>query len=363
MDPRFDSQGRRRRPDLELGPGISVAAYQWIQRRKSSVQQKYYNFERYANNIAAPKFPYSARCSIPLGHEQSEHTEDAGLLPEFEVTTTNSQLAPGLKEKALLPFRALEETCLPSAIYQRWEVCVAASKSAEWRPWFKTLDLKRQKAHVKRLYLSTKQPFWARLWLDYEELSKPRRARKVAAAFRAMTIIEEEIVRKRGEEAERAFTARAARLEARRYTLKRYGYVSNDSDFDSDMNSDMGGSVDETEPEDEPEAGPLSALLTRHDFHHLRLRLAPCYFRLPTMAVRFAKQIFSGKSYEEAMAEQKANFSSWSRESQVRRVEGLPDHVEWGGRAVHKDAVAKLDAKKKRAQTGEHRRQNKQSET
>ncbi len=78
------------------------------------------------------------------------------------------------------------------------------------------------------------------------------------------------------------------------------------------------------------------------------------------MAVQFATQIFSGKSYEEAMAEQKANFSSWSRESQVCRIEGLPDHVVWRGRAVHKDAVAKLIAKKKRPQTGEHRRQNKQ---
>ena len=68
-----------------------------------------------------------------------------------------------------------------------------------------------------------------------------------------------------------------------------------------------------------PLSGPLSAPPTPSDIVSLGLRLPPCYFRLPAGAFRFATQIFSGKSYEEAVAEQKASFNSWVREGKVRR--------------------------------------------
>ena len=310
---------------------MTVAALQWIKQRKSSVQQKYYNSERYANKRAAPNVPNYIKYASPINYEQ--------------IITTNDQLKFGLKKSyPLLPFRALEEHCLPFAIQQRWEASVAASKSVKWRHWFQTLDQKRQKAQVKRFYESTEHIFWARIWLEYEEWSKLRHARFIAAAARASTIIAQESLKKRID-----------RLKFRNYTRHRYGYVSDDSEMEYFETEDL-----EIEPEDEPEAGPLSAPLTRDDIHSLRLRLAPSYFRLPAKAVRFATQIFSGKSYEEAMAEQKANFSSWSRESRVRRVEGHPDFVVCGNVAVHKDDVAKLTLQKKRPQTGKHRRQSKQ---
>ena len=80
----------------------------------------------------------------------------------------------------------------------------------------------------------------------------------------------------------------------------------------------------------------------------LRLRLAPSYFRLPSHAFRFATQIFGSKSYEEAVAEQKANFNSWVQEAKTRRIEGMPDHVLWDSKVVHKDKVPKLTTTKKK---------------
>ena len=108
-------------------------------------------------------------------------------------------------------------------------------------------------------------------------------------------------------------------------------------------------------------AEPLSAPLTPHNVISLGLRLAPCYFRLPTGAFRFATQLFSGKSYDEAVAEQKANFDSWRREGQVQRIEGQPDFVVWGRIAVHKDAVPKSTPKKRQPQTGKHRYQKRKT--
>lgn len=266
------------------------------------------------------------------------------FVPEFEVDTTNSHLEPGVKESyPLLPFRALEEICLPAAIQQRWEASVAASRSAEWRQWFKILDEKQQKAHVQILSKNTKDTFWAGLWLEYEQWSKPRHARSIAAATRALVMLEQENVRKQREKAQEVLRLSILQLKIRRQMLEQWGLV-------------------DVEPEDLPEANtePLSAPLRPHD-EFLKIRLAPCYFRLPANAFRFATQIFSGKSYEEAVAEQKSNFNSWTKESKVRRIEGQPDFVVWGNIAVHKNAVPKFTPKKKPPQTGKHRYQNKQT--
>ena len=141
-----------------------------------------------------------------------------------------------------------------------------------------------------------------------------------------------------------------------RIRTERYGHYGYRLE---DPNMDIFG----TDPEEEPPAGPLSAPLTPHDMFSLKLRHAPCYFRLPASAFRFATQIFSGKSYEEAVAEQKANFNSWAKESKVRRIEGYPDLVVWGKIAVHKDAVPKFTPKKKQPQTGKHRYQKRRSKS
>lgn len=317
MDPRLDLRGRPWRLDSEWALGMTVGAFMWMQE---------------------PPFVLDrARYAISIDHQQSRNFEQAVFVPDFEVATTNSQLEPGMKESyPLLPFRALEGICLPGAIQQRWEASIAASKSAEWRLWFKMLDLTQQKAHIQSLAKRNKDTFWAGLWLEYEEWSKPRNARCIAAATRALVIFERENVMRQMREAQKSVKVRRARM------LKGYGFSA-------------------MEPEDLPEAEPLSAPLTPHDIISLRLRLAPCYFRLPASTFRFATQIFSGKSYEEAVTEQKANFHSWTNESKVRRIEGHPDFVVWGNIAVHKDAVPKLTPKKKQPQTGKHRYQDKQS--
>ena len=59
----------------------------------------------------------------------------------------------------LLPFRALEDHCLPAAIQQRWEASVAASKSAEWRLWFRKLNPEKQKIVVRHFSKKTKDDF------------------------------------------------------------------------------------------------------------------------------------------------------------------------------------------------------------
>ena len=141
-----------------------------------------------------------------------------------------------------------------------------------------------------------------------------------------------------------------------RIRTERYGHYGYRLE---DPNMDIFG----TDPEEEPPAGPLSAPLTPHDIFSLRLRLVPCYFRLPASAFRFATQIFRGKSYDEAVAEGKANFKSWAKEGKVRRVEGCPDFVVWGRIAVHKDAVPKFTPKKKQPPTGKRRYQKRRTKS
>ena len=257
--------------------------------------------------------------------------------------TTNSRLEPGLKESyGLLPFRALQEDCLPAAIQQRWEASVAASKSAEWRLWFQMLDQMKQKEVVECLSMGTRDRFWAGLWLEYEEWSKPRRIRHIAAAARVQVILERETVRMQMEE-----------IKWARILLN----VSAPPVYQPyQMPPEPGRAV----PGEYNEI--TSAPITPQAIVSLELRLTPIYFRLPYNAVRFATQIFSGKSHGEAVAEQKANFNSWTKEHKVRRIEGMPEFVVWGNIAVHKDAVpaAKFVAKRKQMQTGKHRYQKRQ---
>lgn len=260
----------------------------------------------------------------------------------------------------LLPFRALEETCLPAAIQQRWEASVAASRSAEWRLWFKTLDETQQKAHVQSPTKITKGTFWAGLLLEYEERSKPRHARFIAAAARAIIILERKKLRKQMDEVQKLVAARMAQLRLKAMLLQQpYPFAASRKEKFRDLPRASAKPL--LAPLLAPLSAPLSAPPTPSDIVSLGLRLPPCYFRLPAGAFRFATQIFSGKSYEEAVAEQKANFNSWVRESKVRRIEGQPDLVVWGNMAVHKNAAPNLTPKKKQPQTGKYRYQNKQS--
>ena len=226
----------------------------------------------------------------------------------------------------LLPFRALEEICLPFAIQQRWEASVAASKCAEWRMWFQTLDPAQQKAHVQTLSKNTQDQFWAALWLEYDEWSKPRNPRYIAAAARAQLLFERGFIWRQMVEAGRAWQEQCARLD---YQLYPHLYTP---------------PPEPPRPEPmlldnfpEPLSRPLSAPLTAQNIISLKLRLAPNYFRLPDSAFRFATQIFRGKSYEEAVAEQRANFNSWTRECRVLRVNGHPGFVVYMENIAHKD--------------------------
>ena len=218
-------------------------------------------------------------------------------------TTTNSKLQIGTKHSyGLLPFRALEDHCLPAAIQQRWEASVAASRSAEWHLWFRNLNPEKQKAVVQTLSKRTKDKFWAGLLLEYEKCSKPRRTRHVAAAARVQVILEPESIKK----------------------LTRPSFT-------------MSPHFQRILPAETPE--PLSAPITCETVISLDVRLAPSYFRLPNHARRFAAQIFRGQPYEEAVTKQKANFNSWVKEAKTMRVKDMPDYVVYDNMAVHKDDV------------------------
>ncbi|CAD6574495.1 MAG: hypothetical protein ASARMPREDX12_006799 [Alectoria sarmentosa] len=317
MDPRLNRQGRPRRLDSELALEMPVGAFMWM-------QQPAFVLDR-------PRSP------IPIDREGTENIEQAIFVPEFRVTTTKSRLEPGIKKTyRLLPFRALEETCLPAAIQQRWEASVAASRSAEWRLWFEALDDTQQKAHVQSLTNSTKGTFWAGLWLEYEEWSKPRHARFIAAAARAIIILERKKLRKQMDEAQNLVAARMAQLRLKAMFFQQpYPFAASRKEELRDLPRASAKSL--LASLFGPLSGPLSAPPTPSDIVSLGLRLPPCYFRLPAGAFRFATQIFSGKSYEEAVAEQKASFNSWAN------------------MAAHKNAAPNLTPKKKQPQTGKYR--------
>lgn len=242
--------------DSEDTQGMTVGAVVWIHTRKSPVQQRLY-FQCHADGRAAPFVHHPALYARPADQKRLEYIEQPIFVPRFEVATTNSKLEPSVKRSySLLPFRALEEFGLPGAIQQRWEVSVAASKSAEWRLWFQRLDQTQQKAHVQTLSKLTKEAFWAGLWLEYEEWSEPRRTRFVAAAARAVVIFEMENMMRRMEEARRYWQEKIARV----------GFQPRIQQRQIDL------------PEEYAE--PLSAPLTPHNVISLGLRLAPCYFRV-----------------------------------------------------------------------------------
>ena len=252
------------------------------------------------------------------------NVEQDNYISESEVAMINGLLTPGGRGPyALLPFRAFEVGCVPAAIQQRWEASVAASRATQWRQWFGALDENQQKAHVQSLSKIAKDAFWAGLWLEYEERSKPGHPRLVAAAVRAVVIFEREL-------------AKIQMKDTRNRKLKRFGLANEES-----------GSLPIAH------AGPSSAPLTPHDIKSLNLRLAPCYFRLPANALRFATQVFSGKSYEEAVKEQKSNFNTWAEEGKVCRVMGRPDLVVWDNVAVPKDPVCKVDSQEEEAEEAE----------
>lgn len=286
-------------------------------------------FQEHADGRLVPFILDRTRSGNLINDEPLDCIKEAIFVPKFNVATANSQLVPGIKESySLLPFRASEERHLPAAIQQRWEASLAASKSAEWRIWFKTLDKKQQKAHVESLSKSTKDTFWAGLWIEYEEWSEPRQTRFIAAAARALAILERAHLRQQIRDAQESVAEVVATFKIRAKILEASGMTDEGMYPWVDL---PGGSAE-----------PLSAPPTPHQIVSFGLRLSPCYFRLPTSAFRFATQIFSGKSYEEALAEQKANFSTWVQESKVRRSASPSDYDLWCILAAHKGPVQKL---------------------
>lgn len=278
-------------------------------------------FDCHANGRAA------ARYGSRTDHQQLEHVPLRISLPKFETTTTNSKVEPGTHGTyVLLPFRALEEIRLPYAIQQKWEVSVAASRSAEWRMWFQRLDPAQQKSHIQSLYKSTKDWFWAKLWLEYEEWSRSKlwNSRYVALAARVQVLIERELISRQLEKPRLSWQTKCARV--RRYS--------------SPPKSPRPTPI---LPHNflEPLSRPLSAPLTAQNIKSLKLRLAPSYFRLPESASWFARRIFHGKFYEEAVAVavQKANFNSWVTESRIVRGDGKPYLIVSENYKAYKDDV------------------------
>ena len=216
---------------------------------------------------------------------------------------------------ALLPFRALEVNRLPVAIGQRRKASLAAARATRWRQWFGALDEAQQKAHAQHLSETGKDTPWAEFWLEYEERSKSGHTRSVATAVRAVAILDVLVTRILVKSEEEALRIRKKRLA-----------------------NEKPGSLPVAH------AGPSLARLTPHVIKTLNLRLAPYYFRLPANVSRFATQIFSGKSYEEAVKEQKANFNSWVKEANVCRFIDPPDVAASDDVVVPKDQVWKVDS-------------------
>ena len=207
---------------------------------------------------------------------------------------------------------------IPAAIIQRRKASVAAAWAIRWRQWFGALDEAQQKAHVQYLSETGNDTSWAEFWLEYEERSKPGHTRSVATAVRAVAILD---------------------LQVTRIVMK-----SREEVLRSRKANEKPGSLPVAH------AGPSSARLTPHDIKILNLRLAPCYFRLPANASRFATQVFSGKSYEEAVKEQKANFDSWVKEAKVCRVIDRSDLVVSDDVVVPKDQVREVDSQEEEAE-------------
>ena len=325
--PLLDPTGRPWRVDSAWACGMPLGAFRWIKCRKTGKAENLY-IRWHVNERGAISVARSTKFSIQTDHKPQKNAEQANYRSKSEVAIINGLPTPsGRAPYALLPFRALEVGCVPAAIQHRWEASLAASRATIWRQWFEALDENQQKAHVQRLSKITKDTFWAELWLEYEERSKPGHPRLVAAGVRAVALFDRELTRIQMRD------PRKIHNTIRNQRLKRFGLASEKS-----------GSLPVAQP------GPSSAPLTPHNIKSLKLRLAPCYFRLPANAFRFATRIFSGKSYEEAVKEQKSNFDSWVKEGKVCRVIVGPDLVVGDDVVVPEDQVWNVDSQEEEAE-------------
>ena len=319
--PLLDPTGRPWRVDSAWACGMPLGAFRWIKCRQSGKTGSL-RLRWHANERGAISVTRSTRFSIQMDHKPQKNAEQANHRSESEVAIINGLPTPsGRAPYALLPFRALEVGCVPAAIQHRWEASLAASRATIWRQWFVALDENQQKAHVQRLSKITKDTFWAEFWLEYEERSKPEHPRLVAAGVRAVALFDRELARIEMRDPTKIHNT------VRNQRLKRFGLAS-----------ETFGRLPVAQP------GPLSAPLTPHNIKSLKLRLAPCYFRLPANALRFATRIFSGKSYEEAVKEQKSNFDSWVKEGKVCRVVVGPDLVVGDDVVAPEDQVWNVDS-------------------
>ena len=281
--------------DSELVHGMAVGAFMWISHCKSVAKQMTCTFNGMLMRAASDDKP---RKNVSRFKHLSE-SESAMIVDLYTLGATG--------RCALLPFRALESSSLPAAILQKRIASLAAARATRWRQWFGALDEAQQKAHVQNLSETGNDTSWAGLWLEYEERSKPGPTRSIATAARAVASLDSKLARILMNVEEEDLRSRKKREAEENRKLEGSGSLP------------------------VAHAGPSSAPLTRHDMKTLDIRLAPRYFRLPANAFRFATQIFSGKSYEEAVKEQKANFNSWVKEAMVCR--------------------SKVDSKKKKARS------------
>ncbi|KAM0798138.1 hypothetical protein BDR22DRAFT_891653 [Usnea florida] len=309
FDPLLDRTGRPWRVDSKLAYGMPVGAFMWIS-HSSFV-------------------PESTRS--PIQSDQRKKVWQVKHTSESEIAMIVDLYTLGAVRCALLPFRALEVACVADAIVQRREASLAAARASRWRQWFGVLDEAQQKAHAQSISETGNDTSWAGLWLECEERSKPGHTRLVATAVRAVALLDLKTARILMRVQEEALSLSKKRYEERNRKLEELGLAD--------------------------AKGPSSAPLTPQDIKTLNLRLAPCYFRLPAHAFRFATQVFSGKSYEEAVKEQKANFNSWVKEANVCRVIDQPDLVVSNDIVAPKDKFGKSTIRKRkkprcRMQTG-----------
>ena len=290
--------------DSKLAYGMPVGAFMWISHCKSVAKQITCTFNgRLMRMRTASCVPESTRSSIQSDNKPRKKVWQVKHISESEFAMIIDLYTLGAGHCALLPFRALEMSCFPDAILQRRLASLAAARATRWRQWFGALDEAQQKVHVQNISETGNDTSWARLWLECEEWSKPgpAHARLVATAVRAVALLDLKVKRILMMEQEMVTRLSKKRKEERNRKLEELGLVD--------------------------AKGPSSAPLTPQDIKTLNLRLAPCYFRLPAHAFRFATQLFSGKSYEEAVKEQKANFNSWVKEANVCRAIDRPDLV------------------------------------
>ena len=307
--------------DSKLACGMTVGAFMWISHCKSVAKQIPCTFNGLLMKTAS-SVPDSTRSSIHSDDKPRKNVWQAKHISESEIVMVVDLYTLGVTGRwALIPFRASDPSCGPAAIIQIRKASLAAARVTRWRQWFEALDEAQQKAHVQNLSETGNDISWAGLWLECGERSKPEHPRLIATAVRAVAILG----------LKKARVLRKIEEEVLRTRKQRYAEVNQSQEA-----SGLGGLT-------AAPAGPSSAPLTPHDIKVLNIRLAPSYFRLPANAFRFATQLFSGKSYEEAVKEQKANFNSWVKEATVCRVVARSSLVVSDDVVGPKDRVWKFD--------------------